>query len=31
MVTEMVIETSASFIHLTRLNAREDFIAFENN
>jgi hypothetical protein len=26
MRTEMVLETSVSFIHLTRLIAREDFI-----
>jgi hypothetical protein len=26
MKTEMVLETSVSFIHLTRLIAREDFI-----
>jgi hypothetical protein len=30
MKTEMILETSVSFIHLTRLIAREDFIGTGN-
>jgi len=28
MMTEMILETSVSYTHLTRLIAREDFIEF---
>jgi hypothetical protein len=28
MMTEMVIETSVQYVHLTRLIAREDYIKF---